>query len=159
VTKKFLTGVRTFAKNVRFHAKRVVARNESASEALQMLRQDSKKLANMLTPSEVLPENRKHAQKLVDKGRERFNAKDYEAAEKLFRGALAEDPECGWACTFLGHALYHQGRHKDAIAVWQRAYQMDPVSDAGLKAKKKLDHVQRTQTDYIAAYQERMGRK
>lgn len=156
---KFLTGVKTFAKNVRFHAKRVVGRHESAAEAFQMLRQDSKKLANMLAPSEVLPENRKHAQKLVDKGRERFNAKDYETAEKLFRGALAEDPGCGWACTFLGHALYHQGRHQDAMAAWQRACEMDPVSEAGLKAKKKLHHVQRTQTDYVAAYQERMGRK
>ncbi|HUW61586.1 MAG TPA: tetratricopeptide repeat protein, partial [Candidatus Bathyarchaeia archaeon] len=99
------------------------------------------------------------AQKLLDKGRERFNAKDYEAAEKLFRGALAEDPECDWACTFLGHALYHQGRYQDALAAWQRAYEMDPVSDAGLKAKKKLQHVHRTQTDYLATYQERLGRK
>jgi tetratricopeptide (TPR) repeat protein len=157
--RKFLTGVKTFAKNVRFHAKRVVARNESAVEALQMLRQDSKKLAGMLAPPEILPENRKHAQKLLDKGRDRFNARDYEAAEKLFRSALAEDPGCGWACTFLGHTLYHQGRHQDAIAAWQRAYKMDPVSDAGLKAQKKLEHVQRTQSDYLAAYQERMGRK
>ena len=157
--KNFLTGVKTFAKNVRFHAKRVVARNESPAEAFQMLRQDSKKLAGMLAPPEILPENRKHAQKLLDKGRERFNARDYEAAEKLFRSALAEDPECGWACTFLGHTLYHQGRHQDAIAAWRHAYKMDPVSDAGLKAKKKLDHVQRTQADYVAAYQERMGHK
>jgi len=159
MAKKLLTGAKTFAKNVRFHAKRVVGRHESAGEALEMLRQDSKKLANMLTPPEVLPETHKHAQKLLDKGRKRFNAKDYEAAEKLFRSALAEDPGCGWACTFLGHALYHQGRHQDALAAWQRACEMDPTSDAGLKAKKKLKHVQRTQTDYLAAYQERMGRK
>lgn len=157
--KKFLTGVKTFAKNLRFHAKRVVARHESAAQALQMLRYDSKKLANMLAPQEVLPENRKHARKLLGKGRERFNAKDYEAAEKLFRRAFAEDPQCVWACTYLGHTLYHQGRHKDAMAAWQRAYELDPASDAGLKAKKKLDHVQRTQSDYLAAYQERMRQK
>lgn len=159
MAKRFMAGVKTFAKNVRFHAKRVIAGYETAGEAFQMLRQDSKKLANIIAPAQVMPENRKHAQKVLDKGRERFNAQDYEGAEKLFRSALAEDPSCGWACTFLGHALYHQGRHEDAMAAWQRAYNMDPVSDAGLKAKKKLDHVKRSQTDYLAAYQERMGQK
>jgi len=157
--KKFFSGVKTFARNLRFHARRVAGRKESAAEALEMLRYDGKKLAHMLTPSEVLPENRKNARKLLREGRQRFNAKDYEAAEKYFRNALAEDPECVWACTFLGHALYHQNRHDDATAAWQRAYEMDPASSAGLRAKKKLDHVKAANTDYVAAYQERMGLK
>lgn len=157
--KSFFSGVKTFAKNLRFHAKNVAGRKESAAEALEMLRYDGRKLAHMLAPPEVLPENRKHARKLLREGRRRFNAKDYEAAEKYFRNALAEDPECGWAYTFLGHALYHQNRQDDAIAAWQRAYEMDPASNAGLKAKKKLDHVKAVNTDYLAAYQERMGLK
>lgn len=157
--KKLIAGVKTFAKNVGLHAKRVATREESPVEALTLLRHDSKKLARIVAPPEVVPENRKHAQKLLSKGRERFNSRDYVAAEKLFRQALAEDPTCIWACTYLGHTLYHQGRHKDALTTWKRAYEMDPASEAGLKAQKKLQHVERAQSDYISAYQERLGQK
>jgi hypothetical protein len=42
------------------------------------------------------------------------------------------------------------------VAAWQRAVAEDPASEAGLKAQKKLQHVQQEQANVITHLQERL---
>jgi len=149
----------TFVKNLVGHGQRIVARKETVREALGRVKDDSTKLGHALSRGDARKPERARAQAMVKRGRERYNAKDYPAAEECFRGALTEDPKCVWAATYLGHTLYQMGRLSEATNAWRRAYAMDPASDAGLRAQRKLQHVEKHQADVISDLRDRTGLK
>ena len=155
--KGFLSSAKSFAKNVALHTRGLVKGEESVRDALTGVGRDSKKLTRTLHGS-VKKEDEKtlHTNALVKKGRERYNAKDYGAAEKCFREALMEDPHQIWAMLYLGHTFYQQGRAAEAIVSWRRAHAEDPVSEAGLKAQRKIQHVEKATSDTVKELQERL---
>ncbi len=59
------------------------------------------------------------------------------------------DDHYPWAHTYLGHALYQQGRVVEAIASWQRADEVVPHSDAAAMARKKIQNVGRSKQNVI----------
>ena len=85
----------------------------------------------------------REAKRLMNAGRDFYNGKNYEKAEQHFRRALIEDDQYAWAMTFLGHTLYKQNRHTEAVHAWELAVEMDPDSDAASKARRKLQHVEK----------------
>jgi tetratricopeptide (TPR) repeat protein len=156
MSKGFSASAKSYAKNVISHTKLVVTRKETVGEALQDLRRDSKKLKAMVVEVDVSGPHGKAVQ-LVKNGRRKYNAQDYETAEKCFRGAILEDPDYTLAMTYLGHALYKLGRSAEAAAVWQRASSMDPGSYAGKKARQKLGHLQKRNEDLVSDLDERLS--
>lgn len=155
--KGFFSSAKSFAKNVALHTRGWVKGEESVKDALSGVGRDSKKLSRTIHRSGKNEEsNSQRADLLVKKGRERYNAKDYSAAEKCFREALTENPHQIWAMLYLGHTFYQMGRAADAIGSWQRAYAEDPVSDAGLKAQRKIQHVEKATSNTVKELQERL---
>ena len=53
---------------------------------------------------------------------------DFSAAETAFRKAVELDPSNAWAHTMLSHAVSQMGRHKEARAVMERAFFLEPLS-------------------------------
>ena len=157
MAKGFLSSAKSFAKNVAHHTRGLVKGEESVRDALSGVGRDSKKLKRTIQGSgKKENENTQRADALVKKGRERYNTKDYAAAEMCFREALTEDAHQIWALLYLGHTFYQQGRAAEAIAAWQRAYAEDPVSDAGLKAQRKIQHVEKATSKTVKELQERL---
>ena len=153
--KGLLAGTKTLAKNLVRHTQSVLTGQESVRDALGELGRDSKKLKHAVGAS-TKASDAKRAEQPVKNGRARYNAKDYPLAERLFREALVEDARHVWAMTYLGHTLYQLGRAKEAVAAWQRAYDTDPASEAGIKAMKKIRHVERGQSSTVRELEERL---
>jgi TolB-like protein/Flp pilus assembly protein TadD len=53
---------------------------------------------------------------------------DFSAAEAAFRKAVELDPSNAWAHTMLSHAVSQMGRHKEARALMERAFFLEPLS-------------------------------
>jgi tetratricopeptide (TPR) repeat protein len=155
--KGFLPSAKSYTKNLVAHTWLLMRRKETVGEAWESVARDSEKLKRTLE-SEDLNDARTRASHLVKEGRRKYNAKDYQTAENCFRSAILEDPRHTWAVTYLGHALYKLGRLNEALAAWQRAYAMDPTSDAGLRAQQKLRHVERQTRDLVAHLEEHTNR-
>lgn len=156
MAKRFLSGTKTLAKNLVRHTQNVLTGQESVREALGGIKRDSQKLTHTVTNGTSKSGGNKRAEQLVKKGRDRYNAKDYDAAERLFREALTEDARHVWAMTYLGHTLYQQGRANEAVVAWQHAHNTDPASEAGIKALKKIRHVERGQESTVRDLEERL---
>jgi tetratricopeptide (TPR) repeat protein len=63
---------------------------------------------------------------LNDQGAALYNAKNYPAAEALFRKAIAVDPNQALGYCNLGAVLTSQGKYDEAIAALHRAIALDP---------------------------------
>ena len=63
---------------------------------------------------------------LNDLGSALYNAKNYLAAEALFRKAIAADPNQALGYCNLGAVLTSQGKYDEAIAVLHRSIALDP---------------------------------
>ncbi len=155
--KGFVSSTRSYAKNLATHVRHLLTRRETAKEAFIRIKNDSKKLKHALGGSDS-GDGHKKAVELVKKGQARYNAGDYEKAEQYFQHALTEDPQYGWALTYLGHTYYQMQRIQEATSAWQRAYYLDPSSTAGLKAMKKLRHVTQAGDEVVQALKERLER-
>lgn len=152
--KGFAESVRSFAKNLVSHVSKLVTRQERAGDAWKSFREDTRKLRHAFSGGEGKDAHGR-AVHLVKKGREEYNKKRYPAAERYFRDALIEDPEYALALTYLGHALYQMGHMDDAMRAWNRAYTLEPASEAGLNAKKKLDLMKRRVNETLEQLEQR----
>ena len=155
--KGIFSSTKSYAKNLATHVRRLLTRQETAGEALTRIKSDSLKLKHSLGSSES-DKGSKEALRLLRKGRTYYNAQDYDAAETYFQNAVAQDPQCTLALTYLGHTFYQTNRLKEAKAAWQRAYTSDPHSRAGMKALKKLRHVAKGEAEVIQELLERTQR-
>jgi tetratricopeptide (TPR) repeat protein len=149
----FLPSAKNYVKNLSIHLRLFLRRKESLREVWQRVARDAKRTAEPVVDID-LSTPRARAVQLVKSGRTKYHARDYETAEKCFRSALLEDPRFTLALTFLGNALYKQGHHDDATAAWQRAYTLEPTSDAGLKAYQKLKHLGLAGSNGVAQLEE-----
>jgi TolB-like protein/Flp pilus assembly protein TadD len=53
---------------------------------------------------------------------------DFSAAETAFRKAVELDPSNAWAHTMLSHVVSQMGRHKEARALMEQAFFLEPLS-------------------------------
>lgn len=149
MAKGLFGNARTFVKNMTFHLGLVLRRKARRIGAWAAIRRDWRKLRRSTKRAQTGAAH-KNAVHLVKKGRERYNARDYEGAESYFRDALTEDPRYALAHTYLGHSLYKQGHIRQAVAAWRRAVAAEPGSEAATKAQRKIRYVQKTHADYVS---------
>lgn len=134
---KRIKTTKTFVKNLAKHAKWVLKRDESISEAIEGIRNDSKKLAR--TVKQGAPSTSgKTARKLTEEARHAYNEHRYADAEELLRTAIVEDSKYALAYTFLGHTLYKQKKVEEAVRYWTKATVIDPESEAAKRAQRKI---------------------
>jgi soluble lytic murein transglycosylase len=67
----------------------------------------------------------------LDLGRQLFNARRYEPAERNLRAASASLPDAGF---LLARTLYRQGRHDQGVEAFQAVARRDPASEAAANA-------------------------
>lgn len=145
MAKGLFSTAKTYAKNAGIHFGRVITFREKPGDALKAMRRDARKVSYSITKGKTaVPGNRRAASKLLEDGRQAYNGGNYSKAEDYFRRAIIEDETYGWAHTYLGHALYKQSRLTEAVAAWRGAAEVDPESDAARKARKKIQHVERS---------------
>ena len=156
--KRVGAGLRTVLRNLRWHLVSLLTRRESLRAAWHGIVKDFRKLGRQLSTDEETEEEIKRAKKLVNKGRKAYNEKNYQEAEEYFRMSINEHADYVWAHTYLGHALYYQGRTREAINAWTRATRLDTSSEAAGKARQKLQYVERKQGDVVRELEERIGR-
>lgn len=140
MAKGTLSNLKSYAKNVFLHARRLVRFRESPGQALSGIWHDTGKLRRVLRARNKTEDHRE-AKRLVDAGREHYNQKRYKEAEAVLRDAIILDRECAAAYAFLGYALYKQGRYPEAVTYWEEAVLKDPGSEVASKARKKIDVV------------------
>jgi predicted TPR repeat methyltransferase len=63
----------------------------------------------------------------LGRGRELLGSKDFEAAERCLRSALALAPGCAEAYELLGKLLYRDGRSDEAAALYRRWHEAMPA--------------------------------
>jgi Tfp pilus assembly protein PilF len=149
-----LSGSKTFAKNLGKRIGWVVTGHQKAGEALAGVSKDAAKLKRAAQEA-ARSNHHKEAARLTELGREAYNLRNYVAAEDYFRQAIAADRRFALAHTYLGHALYKQGKLTEAMSCWHRAIQADPNSEAAGKARSKLLYVEKKQ---LSASHELMDR-
>ncbi len=81
------------------------------------------------------------AQAHIKKGRQSYDAGEYELAEKHFRQALLLDSTYTRAYSDLGQALYKQGRTQEAVTYWQKIVDQEPGTEAADKARHRIAKV------------------
>ena len=84
------------------------------------------------------PEHRE-ASRLLEKGRKKYNAKDYLTARQFFQKAVDTDHEYAMAYYYLGLAKHKLNEPREALKCWERAILLDPGSKAAIKADEKLE--------------------
>ena len=156
--KNVRTTLRTYAKNLLTHLGKILRREEAASRAAGHIRKDTEKLQHALSLDAGNAKSHRKAVRLVKAGRLAYNAKEYLEAEKQFRAAAAKDHTYALAHMYVGHALYQQGKFREARAAWQRAYAVDPASAEGLKALRLVKRSERHEVDLAGFLNQRMGR-
>jgi tetratricopeptide (TPR) repeat protein len=157
MSKGFFSSANTYFRNMIAHLRLVTARQEGLRNAWAAIVRDARKVKHTLVRSEAGDRHRK-AVKLVKAGREKYNAKHYTAAERLFRRAIEQDPQYMLPVAYLGHALYKLGAVEEAIGAWKRAYAADPSSEGGIKALEKLHAIQRQKTEVVESLEQQIKR-
>lgn len=157
---KRIKTTKTYLKNLVKHAKWLVTRNETVSEAVEGIRKDSKKLAK--TVANGAPSGaQKIARKLTEEARHAYNEHHYESAEELLRTAIVEDSKYALALTYLGHTLYKQDKLEEAVRYWTKATIAQPDSDAAQRAQRKITMVTKKHVQvstWLAEYMESLRR-
>lgn len=146
--KPILSAARTFVKNLVKHTELVIGKGESAQEAIKAINKDARKLKHMAVDGEDRKDH-KSALRLVEKGRKAYNAKDYTLADDYFRRALEADSKCSLAYTYLGHTMYQLNRQQEAVTFWQRAIAVAPDSEGAVKARQKLQIIEKKKQDVL----------
>jgi tetratricopeptide (TPR) repeat protein len=100
-----------------------------------------KEIENTLPVGGVLPEDRKKAAQLTDRGRREYNVGLYDMAAGLFEKAVQLYPRYQKALYFLGNTYYKQKRMQEALAKWRACIDADPKSPIAGKARIKVQHV------------------
>jgi len=98
----------------------------------------------------------KDARALLEKGRKRYNDRDYSAAEESFREAVHVEPRYVKAYYFLGLALYKLDDAEGAVRAWQRAVDINPRDDMAYKSERKIAYVQKRMDKTIGELEERL---
>ncbi len=80
----------------------------------------------------------KKAAKYLEKGRQYYNKKKYDAAGKCFAHALTVDPRYALAHYMMGLVLFKQNDSQAAKRYWEQAIKIDPSSDTAAKADKSI---------------------
>jgi len=87
----------------------------------------------------------KEASQFLEKGRKKYNSKDYKLAAKFFQKAVDADTRYAMAHYYLGLARYKLNDSAGAHRSWETTIELDSGSDAAIKADKKLEqHKKRT---------------
>ncbi len=134
---KRIKTTKTYVKNLVKHAKWLITRHETVSEAVEGIRKDSKKLVKTVANG-AHTSGAKTARKLTEEARHAYNEHRYESAEELLRTAIVEDTKYALALTYLGHTLYKQNKVEEAVRYWTKATIVDPASDAAQRAQRKI---------------------
>lgn len=154
---KTLTGTLvTFCKNVGKHVGGVISRREAGGEAVAQVKSDGRKVLRALVGDKKKSKREREVTELLKKGVERYNKKDYKSAERYFRKAWEEDPGCTLAVTYLGNTLYKNNMLQEAVMTWRRAYELDPQSEGGMKALKKLQATDRMKNNLVMKLEDRL---
>lgn len=153
--KSLFHGAVTYVRNVGKHVQRVAAREEGATEAIQEMSRDAKKLARLTQKRDATPSH-KRAKDLAKKGREAYNNKSYKEAEQHFHDAVLEDGHYALAYLHMGDACYQQSKYNEAIAAWRHAIAADPGSDAAAKAQTKLNRIEASKERTVQELQDRI---
>lgn len=143
MSKKLVSKAKSYAKNITLHALRVAKRTETPRDAIKGLSRDTVKLKRAIKTA-TTPVSRKEAVDLTKAGREAYNHKNYKTAERIFREAIDVDPTYALAYTFLGHTMYKRGQTSSAVKFWNKAIEAEPNSPAAAKARKKIQHVEKS---------------
>jgi len=141
-----------FVGNTFRHLREFISGRETLGEILGALVRDVRKFKRFFRFSGS-SRTKVEARRLVEQGRQHYNQKRYEEAEKIFRDAIIEDESCALAHTYLGYVLYKQQRLQEAALYWQQAIEIAPKSEAARKAGEKLK-VLRSQKGEIDAWLE-----
>ena len=141
-----------FVGNTFRHLREFVSGRETLGEVLGAFVRDIRKFKRFFRFSGSSGTNFE-ARRLVEQGRQHYNQKRYEEAERMFRDAIIEDESYALAHTYLGYVLYKQQRPQEAALYWQQAIEIAPKSEAARKAGEKLK-VLRSQKGKIDAWLE-----
>ncbi|MBN2309085.1 MAG: tetratricopeptide repeat protein [Candidatus Hydrogenedentes bacterium] len=139
MSRPLLSSAATYTKNVAKHLGRIVLWAESPADAFRGIARDTAKLKRAFRQGGSISEGQRHdAKRLVEEGRQVYNQKRYPEAEQIFREAVLADASYALASTYLGYALYKQGRFHEAGVYWNQAIEAEPGSEAARKARSKL---------------------
>lgn len=138
------------------HASSLLKGRKRPGKVLQGILQDTGKFArHVFAPS--VPETHKEAIRALKKGMKLYNQQRYREAIEAFRQAVDEDNEYARGYLYLGNALYKEGEEMAGRRAWKRAVDLEPTSDVGLAAIKKLDKFQRDAQATVDYLEDRMG--
>ena len=85
------------------------------------------------------------ASQYLEKGRKKYNKKDYKTADKFFTKAVQADSQYAMAHYFLGLSQYKLKDSDAAMRSWNAAINLDPGSKYAIKADEKIQlHKART---------------
>jgi len=138
MSRKARCGALSFLKNLAFHGRCILTGKEALSHALPAIWEDLRKVGHAAIASSEKARNHRRSAKLTEAGRKSYNAGAYAKAEEFLRRAISTDPKYALPVAYLGNTLYKQGEFEQAVAVWKRAYNLDPSSEGGTKAWRKL---------------------
>ncbi len=150
MARKLVVTLRRFAKNLALHTRSVITLKESLADAAKAIRSDSEKVRATVGDLSATSGKHRKAAKLAERGRNEYNQGRYSEAERYFRDAIIEDSHYVLPVTYLGHALYKQGKYGDAMGAWQRAYTLDPNSEEGQAAWRKMQGVKRKEKGAVS---------
>jgi tetratricopeptide (TPR) repeat protein len=154
--KTLFAGVKTYAKNVAIHLRRVITRRERIEAAVTGIRRDARKLSHEAKHARQ-SEDRRQAVKLLERGRQAYNAHNYEAARNYLREAILSDPKYALAYTYMGNTVYKLGLSREAIGYWRQAVTAEPDSKAAAMAMRKMQRVDQTKKDIEDWIKKRTG--
>lgn len=84
------------------------------------------------------PQHRE-ASHLLEKGRKKYNARDFLTAKQLFQKAVDTDHQYAMAYYYLGLAKHKLNEPNEALKCWDLAVRIDPGSKAAIKADEKIE--------------------
>ncbi|HIA46887.1 MAG TPA: hypothetical protein EYN96_02655 [Candidatus Hydrogenedentes bacterium] len=98
----------------------------------------------------------KEASQYLEKGRKKYNSKDYKVAGKFFQKAVDADIQYAMAHYYLGLAKYKLNDSEGAIRSWNATIDLGSGSEAAVKADKKLEHHEQRTNRSVNQLQERI---
>lgn len=137
MAKGLIGSIRTYVRNLGFHARRMVSKQETTQGAMGHIARDSMKLKRALVGTSKHKHN-ENAKAYLKRGREAYNMGRYDDAEEDFRNAIIADRRYARAYLYLGNSLYKLGRGKEAVHYWEMAKEAEPNSDSAKNAEEKL---------------------